>query len=100
MDTACRCGGHGATQIAMAQSSVTPEQTVQEAARRPGALEVMQRRLDKLTELGTSVVTISGGEPMMHPQIDASLTLTEAAASAGIPLPTLLAALEKAGAPA
>ena len=37
---------------------------------KPVPLEVMQRRLDKLAELGTSVVTISGGEPMMHPQLD------------------------------
>ncbi len=29
----------------------------------------MQRRLDKLADLGTSIITISGGEPMMHPQI-------------------------------
>lgn len=35
----------------------------------PVPLEVMRRRLDKLAELGTSIVTISGGEPMMHPQI-------------------------------
>src|SRR5258708_16303352 len=37
---------------------------------KPVPLEVMQRRLDKLAELGTSVVTISGGEPMMHPELD------------------------------
>jgi MoaA/NifB/PqqE/SkfB family radical SAM enzyme len=37
---------------------------------KPVPLEGMQRRLDKLAELGTSVVTISGGEPMMHPQLD------------------------------
>src|SRR5256886_14732619 len=30
----------------------------------------MKRRIDKLAVLGTSVVTISGGEPMMHPQLD------------------------------
>ncbi|MDQ3754257.1 MAG: radical SAM protein [Acidobacteriota bacterium] len=29
----------------------------------------MLRRLDKLADLGTSIITISGGEPMMHPQI-------------------------------
>src|SRR5467141_3953635 len=27
-------------------------------------------RVDKLGELGTSVVTISGGEPLMHPELD------------------------------
>src|SRR3989440_10531178 len=36
----------------------------------PVPLEVMKRRLDKLADLGTSIVTISGGEPMMHPQLD------------------------------
>src|SRR5438552_16745256 len=37
---------------------------------KPIPLEVIQRRLDKLAELGTSVVTISDGEPMMHSQLD------------------------------
>src|SRR4051812_22331065 len=36
----------------------------------PVPLEVMKRRLDKLGALGTSVITISGGEPLMHPQLD------------------------------
>ncbi|HEY3027893.1 MAG TPA: radical SAM protein [Pyrinomonadaceae bacterium] len=36
----------------------------------PVPLELMKQRLDKLAELGTSVITISGGEPMMHPQLD------------------------------
>ncbi len=36
----------------------------------PVPLEEMIRRLDKLADLGTSVITISGGEPMMHPQLD------------------------------
>src|SRR5919107_2870911 len=36
----------------------------------PVPLEEMKRRLDKLAELGTSVITISGGEPLMHPQLD------------------------------
>jgi MoaA/NifB/PqqE/SkfB family radical SAM enzyme len=35
----------------------------------PVALDVMLRRIDKLAEFRTSVVTISGGEPMMHPEI-------------------------------
>jgi MoaA/NifB/PqqE/SkfB family radical SAM enzyme len=30
----------------------------------------MFRRIDKLAELGTSVVTISGGEPLLHPELD------------------------------
>src|SRR6266516_2754753 len=37
---------------------------------KPVPLDVMKRRIDKLAELGTSIVTISGGEPMMHPQLD------------------------------
>ena len=36
----------------------------------PILLDVMKRRIDKLAELGTSIVTISGGEPMMHPELD------------------------------
>ena len=36
----------------------------------PVPLEEMIRRLDKLADLGTSVITISGGEPLMHPQLD------------------------------
>ena len=35
----------------------------------PVAIDVMLRRIDKLAEFKTSVVTISGGEPMMHPEI-------------------------------
>ena len=35
----------------------------------PVAIETMLKRIDKLAEFGTSVVTISGGEPMMHPEI-------------------------------
>lgn len=35
----------------------------------PVPVEEIKRRLDKLADLGTSVITISGGEPMMHPQI-------------------------------
>ncbi len=30
----------------------------------------MLRRLDKLAELGTSIVTFSGGEPTLHPDLD------------------------------
>jgi organic radical activating enzyme len=37
---------------------------------KPVPLDVMKKRLDKLAELGTSIVTISGGEPMMHPELD------------------------------
>jgi len=37
---------------------------------KPVAKEEMFRRVDKLGELGTSVITISGGEPLMHPELD------------------------------
>lgn len=37
---------------------------------KPVDLDVVKSRLDKLADLGTSVVTISGGEPMMHPELD------------------------------
>jgi MoaA/NifB/PqqE/SkfB family radical SAM enzyme len=36
----------------------------------PVPLEEMNRRIDKLAALGTSIVTISGGEPLMHPELD------------------------------
>src|SRR5438067_10484436 len=36
----------------------------------PIAAEVLRRRIDKLAELGTSVVAFSGGEPMLHPELD------------------------------
>lgn len=37
---------------------------------KPIDLEIVKSRLDKLASLGTSIVTISGGEPMMHPELD------------------------------
>ena len=37
---------------------------------KPVSLEEMYRRIDKLGALGTTVVTISGGEPLMHPELD------------------------------
>jgi MoaA/NifB/PqqE/SkfB family radical SAM enzyme len=36
----------------------------------PVSYETMCERIDKLAELGTSVVAFSGGEPMLHPQLD------------------------------
>jgi MoaA/NifB/PqqE/SkfB family radical SAM enzyme len=35
----------------------------------PVPLEVVKRRIDLLAGLGTSIVTLSGGEPMLHPQV-------------------------------
>jgi len=37
---------------------------------KPVPTDQMLRRVDKLGELGTSVVTISGGEPLLHPDLD------------------------------
>jgi MoaA/NifB/PqqE/SkfB family radical SAM enzyme len=37
---------------------------------KPVPIDEMYRRIDKLGELGTSVITISGGEPLMHPELD------------------------------
>src|SRR5207253_6134892 len=37
---------------------------------KPVPTELMFKRVDKLGELGTSVVTISGGEPLLHPELD------------------------------
>jgi len=37
---------------------------------KPVPAEVMFQRVDKLGHLGTSVVTISGGEPLLHPELD------------------------------
>ena len=36
----------------------------------PVPTDVMKRRIDKLAGLGTSVVAFSGGEPMLHPDLD------------------------------
>src|SRR5438270_1101511 len=41
---------------------------------KPVATELMYRRVDKLGELGTSVVTISGGEPLLHPELDSIIS--------------------------
>ena len=36
----------------------------------PVPFDTMMARIDKLAELGTSVVAFSGGEPLLHPQLD------------------------------
>ena len=40
----------------------------------PVAIEEMLRRVDRLAELGTTIITISGGEPLLHPQLDLIIT--------------------------
>lgn len=37
---------------------------------KPVPLEEIKRRLDLLADMGTSIITISGGEPLMHPELD------------------------------
>jgi MoaA/NifB/PqqE/SkfB family radical SAM enzyme len=37
---------------------------------KPVAIETMYRRLDQLASLGTTIITISGGEPLLHPDLD------------------------------
>src|SRR5579871_5879726 len=37
---------------------------------KPVPLEEMKRRLDILAGMGTSIITISGGEPLLHPDLD------------------------------
>src|SRR4249920_1365363 len=36
----------------------------------PIPTEEMIRRIDRLAYLGTSIITISGGEPLLHPEIE------------------------------
>lgn len=36
----------------------------------PVPIEEMLHRIDQLAQLGTSVITISGGEPLLHPDLD------------------------------
>jgi MoaA/NifB/PqqE/SkfB family radical SAM enzyme len=36
----------------------------------PVPLAEMLRRVDRLAELGTTIITISGGEPLLHPELD------------------------------
>ncbi len=37
---------------------------------KPVPLEEMKKRLDILADMGTLIITISGGEPLMHPDLD------------------------------
>lgn len=37
---------------------------------KPVPLETVYRRLDKLAELRTSIICVSGGEPLLHPELD------------------------------
>ena len=37
---------------------------------KPVPLDELKKRLDILADMGTSVITVSGGEPLMHPELD------------------------------
>ncbi len=37
---------------------------------KPVSLEALKARIDHLARLGTTIVTLSGGEPLLHPQLD------------------------------
>ena len=37
---------------------------------KPVPLDTMYQRLDHLANLGTAIITISGGEPLLHPELD------------------------------
>ena len=37
---------------------------------KPVPVAEMYRRIDKLAELGTSIISMSGGEPLLHPELD------------------------------
>src|SRR5713101_2434211 len=37
---------------------------------KPVPLDEMKKRLDILADMGTSIITISGGEPLMHPELE------------------------------
>ena len=39
----------------------------------PVPFDVMLHRIDRLAELGTTIITLSGGEPMLHPDLDAMI---------------------------
>src|SRR5215469_5126142 len=36
----------------------------------PVPIDTMYQRLDRLAEMGTNIITISGGEPRLHPELD------------------------------
>jgi MoaA/NifB/PqqE/SkfB family radical SAM enzyme len=40
----------------------------------PVPIEEMLRRVDLLAALGTTIITISGGEPLLHPELDAIIS--------------------------
>ena len=43
---------------------------------KPVPLEVLLQRIDRLASLGTSIITISGGEPLLHPDLERVVAYT------------------------
>jgi MoaA/NifB/PqqE/SkfB family radical SAM enzyme len=41
---------------------------------KPVPLATLHERLDRLANLGTTIITISGGEPLLHPELDLVIT--------------------------
>ncbi|HET8646141.1 MAG TPA: radical SAM protein, partial [Vicinamibacteria bacterium] len=41
-----------------------------DAVSNPVPLDVMLSRVDRLADLGTAMITVSGGEPLLHPQLE------------------------------
>ncbi|RPJ64232.1 MAG: radical SAM protein, partial [Acidobacteria bacterium] len=37
---------------------------------RPVPFEDLERRVDRLAQMGTAIITLSGGEPLLHPELD------------------------------
>ena len=37
---------------------------------KPVPTDVVISRINKLADLGTSIITLSGGEPLLHPELD------------------------------
>jgi MoaA/NifB/PqqE/SkfB family radical SAM enzyme len=37
---------------------------------KPVPIDLMRKRLDRLADLGTTIITLSGGEPLLHPEAD------------------------------
>src|SRR5512146_1693659 len=37
---------------------------------KPVPIEMMRERVNALADLGTTIITISGGEPLLHPELD------------------------------
>jgi MoaA/NifB/PqqE/SkfB family radical SAM enzyme len=40
----------------------------------PVPIETLYQRVDRLAKLGTTIITISGGEPLLHPELDLLIT--------------------------